>query len=144
MLNKNANCYNIEKNFKYNTVVLQFSAHFELIFDNSNVNNDKQIKQTNGKLFFCKLLRIIKFFFLILLREATLESKVVSTNRNSSAFLLPTSETISNVELFSIFLQTFLKQCYWQLFCWSAVKKILRILCVWTLKILYTIKRILT
>ena len=47
MLNKNANCYNIEKNFKYSIVIstFKFSEHFQLIFDNSNVNNDKEIKQ---------------------------------------------------------------------------------------------------
>ena len=83
--------------------ILQFSEHFQLIFDNSNVNKDKQIKQNYGKVF-----RIIKFFFLILLRKATLESKFVPTNRNSSAFLLHTSKTCSNFKLFSIFSQSFL------------------------------------
>ena len=73
--------------------ILQFSAHFQLIFDSSNVNNDKWIKQTNGEHFFCKLFRIIKFFFPILLREVTLQSKVAPTNRNSSAFLLHTNKT---------------------------------------------------
>ena len=42
-------------------------------------------KIKNGELIFCKLFRIIQFFFLILLREATLESKVAPTKRNSSA-----------------------------------------------------------
>ena len=65
--------------------MLQFSEHFLLMFDKSNLNNDKQIKQ---KTIFCKLFTIIKFFFLILLREATLESKLAPTNRNSSVFLL--------------------------------------------------------
>ena len=107
MINKKANCCNIETNFKYRTVchkyVQYFSEHFQLIFNNSNVNNDKKSKTKNGKLFFCKLFRIIKFFFLILLRKATLESKVSSTNRNSAAFLLHTSKT--NVS----WLQTFLE-----------------------------------
>ena len=103
----------LSKNFKYNTVILvrlvsilQFSEYFQLIFNNSNVNSDKQIKQKmaiSKSFLFCKLFRIIKFFFLILLREATLESKIAPTNRNSSAFLLHTSKTLSNVELFSIF-----------------------------------------
>ena len=50
---------------------------------------------TNKKLqtFLCKLFRIIKFFFLILLKKANLELKVTPTNRNSSAFLLCTSKT---------------------------------------------------
>ena len=64
-------------------------------------------KTKNAKLFFCKLFRIIKFFFLILVREATLEPNVASTNRNSSAFLLHTSMTFSNVAVFTIFSQTF-------------------------------------
>ena len=55
-----------------------------------------QQRQTNktkyGELICCKLFRIIKIFFLILLREATLKSKVAPTNRNRSAFLLYTSK----------------------------------------------------
>ena len=54
--------------------------------------------------FFCKLYRIIKFFFFNLLREATF----ASTKRNSSAFLLQPSKTFFNVVQFSIFSQTFL------------------------------------
>ena len=87
--------------------ILQFAEHFQLIFVNSNVNNDQQIKQKRPN-FFCKLFRIIEFFLLSLLREATLESKVAATNRKTSVFLLRTSKTFSNVELFSIFSQTFL------------------------------------
>ena len=133
--------------------ILHFSKHFQLIFDNSNVNKWQTDKTKNGKLFFCKLFRIIQFSFLILLREATLESKVVPTSCNSSALMLHTCMSFSKVELFSIFSQTFLelifatkKQCYWdnQLFYIAAVKKILPILCVWTLEILFANKRILT
>ena len=51
-------------------------------------------KTKNCELFFCKLFRIIKYFFLILLREATLESKVCLTNRNSLAFLLHTNNAV--------------------------------------------------
>ena len=82
--------------------ILQFSEHFQFIFDNSNVNNDKQINK-KWQIFFCKLLKIIKFFVLILLIEATLELKVAPTNRNSSPFLLHTSK------IFSIFSQIFLQ-----------------------------------
>ena len=67
--------------------ILQCSEPFQFIFDNSN-----------DELIFCKLFRIIQF-----LREATLESKVAPTNRNRSVYLLHTSKTFSNVELFSIF-----------------------------------------
>ena len=69
MLNKNANCYNIEKNFKYSTVICTFSEHitisehFQLIFDNSNVNNDKQIKQKKPKNFCCNFSELSNFSF---------------------------------------------------------------------------------
>ena len=88
--------------------ILQLSEHFQLICDNSNVNNDKQIKQKMAN-FFLQTFQKLKFYFLILLREATLESKVDHTNCNSSAFQLHISKIFTNVELFSIFLQTFLK-----------------------------------
>ena len=67
----------IENNFKYSTVISTFSKHITIFrtFDKSNFNNAKQIKQKMAN-FFCKLFGIIKFFFLILLRKATLESKV--------------------------------------------------------------------
>ena len=74
------------------------------MFDDSNVKKRQTNKAQNGKLF-----RIIQFFFLILLREATLESKVATTNSNSSAFLLCTSKTFPNVELLSIVLKSFLE-----------------------------------
>ena len=80
------------------------------------------LKTKNGQLLFCKFFRIIQFFFLILLRDVTLESKVTPTNRKSAAFLLHTSKCFSNVELFSISTQTFLET---MLFCLPAVKKII-------------------
>ena len=71
----------------------------------------KSINKWNKKckVFFWKLFRIIKFSFLILLREANLESKVAPTNRNTSPLMLHTSKTFSTVELFSIFSETFLE-----------------------------------
>ena len=143
MLNKNASCYDIENNFKYSTVIITFSEHIT-IFRTFSIDiwqlkcQQRETDRTkNGELYFWK------FFFLIILREATLESKVVPANRNSSALLLYTSKT------FSIFSQTFLELIFTtkiktMLLKQSAVKKILHILCVWTLKILYTNKRILT
>ena len=90
--------------------ILKFSEHFQLIFDNSNVNNDKQIKQKKGQfVIFANFSVLSKLVFLILLREVTLESKVASSNRNSSAFLLHNSKIYYNVEFFSIFSQTFLE-----------------------------------
>ena len=105
MLNKNANC----------TVISMFSEHITIF---RTLSNDiwqlkYQQRQTNKtkkfRTFFCKLFRIIRYFFLILLREATLESKVASTNHNSSVFLLHTNKIFSNVEVFSIFSQIFLE-----------------------------------
>ena len=85
--------------------ILQFSKHLQLIL---NVNNEKQRKQKTVNVFL-QTLQNYQIFLLILLRKATLESKVTPTNLNSSAFLLHTSQTFSNVELFSIFSQTFLE-----------------------------------
>ena len=100
MLNKNANCYNIEKNFKYRTVIIITYSEYITIFRTLSIDiwqlkyQQRQTNKTkNDELFFCKLFRMIKFFFLILLREASLESKAAPTNRNSSAFLLHTSKT---------------------------------------------------
>ena len=113
-------------------------------------------KTKNGELFFGKLFRNVKFLFLILLREGALESNVAPTNCNSLAYLLHTSKAFSNVELFYIFSQTFFELIFatkikTMLLKQSAVlfsscqkKKILSILCTWTLKILFTNKRILT
>ena len=115
MLNKNANCYNIEKNFKYRTVIIITYSEYITIFRTLSIDiwqlkcQQWQTNKTkNTHIFFCKLFRIIKFFFVILLRKATLESKVALTNCNSSVFVLHTSKDFSNVELFSIFSQTFL------------------------------------
>ena len=114
MLNRNANCYNIEKNFKYSTVISTFSEHI-IIFRTLSIDIWQlkcQQRQTKNGLsdfieFICLFIicRIIKFFFVILLREATLESKVVSTNLNSSAFLFQRWVVVH-------FLQTFLEIIY--------------------------------
>ena len=84
--------------------ILQFSEHFQLIFDNSNVNNDKQIKQKMSNFFSANFSELSNFSSFV-----TLESRVIPTNRNSSAFLLHTSKAFSNVEVFSNFSQTFLE-----------------------------------
>ena len=80
------------------------------MFDNSNVNNDKQIKQKTTN--FCSaIFRIIKFFFHMLWKEATLEFKVAPTNRNSSALLLHTSKTRVTEyppKFYTVFRQAFL------------------------------------
>ena len=82
--------YNIEKNFKYSTVISTFSKHIT-IFRTLSIYIWQLICQqtTNKKLWACLFIicRIIKFFFFILLREGiTLESKAVPTNRKSRRF----------------------------------------------------------
>ena len=138
--NKNANCYNIEKTFKYNTVVSAFSEHITIFRTLSNYIwqlkcQQRQInKWKNPEFFFWKLFRIIKFFFLILLIGTTLESKVACCT------LVRPVPTLNCFPFFkSFFGNNFRDQNKNnQLFCWPAVKKILRILCVWSLKILFT------
>ena len=94
MLNNNANYYNIEKNFKYSTVISTFSEHI-IVFRTLSIDiwqlkcQQRQENKTKNKelVYLQSFLLLIKFVFLILLREATLESKVAPTNRNSSALL---------------------------------------------------------
>ena len=82
---------------------------------------------------------------IIILEKHKYSSWVARKNCNSSAFLLHTRKTFSNVELFLNFFTNFFgtnfrytkgKQYCWnnQLFCLPTVKKILLILCLWTLK----------
>ena len=66
-----------------------------------DVNNDKQIKQKMANFF----LQTFQNYQIFLRHPA-------SNNRNSSAFLLHTSKTFSNIELFSIFSQTSLGQIF--------------------------------
>ena len=89
--------------------ILQFSKGFQLKFWQLKCQQRQTNKTKKSKLFFCKLFKIITFFFLILLRKANLESQVAPTKRNNLALLLHTSKTFSNVELFSIFSQIFLE-----------------------------------
>ena len=104
MLNKNANCYNIEKNFKHTTVISTFSEHITTFRTLSIDIWQLQCQHLN---FFSA--KFSEFSFLILLREATLKSKIAPTNRNSSAFLLHSSKTFSNIEFLPIFSQIFLE-----------------------------------
>ena len=102
MLNKNTNLCNIEKKFKYSTVVSTFTEHIIIFWTLSidigqlKYQQRKTNKTKNGELFCCKFFRIIKFLFLILLRETNLESKVAPTNRNNSVFLLHTGNFFGN------------------------------------------------
>ena len=72
--------------------ILQFAEHYQLIFDNAMSTTTNKLNR-KWRTFFCKLLRI-KFFFLILLREVTLESKAVPTNHKNPAFHLHTGKPI--------------------------------------------------
>ena len=111
MRNKNANCSNIEKNFKYNTVIIiTLSDHITIFrilsIDIWQLKCQQTTNKLNKNMVNVFLHKIIKFFFLFLLREDTLESKVVTTNSNSSAFLLPTFSTSSCFPFFhNIFLE---------------------------------------
>ena len=115
MLNKNTNCYNIEKNFKYSTVTSTFSEHIT-IFRTLSIDIWQlkcQQRQTNktksDNLFFLQNFQNYQIFLPHPSEETTLKSKVAPTNHNSSAFLLHTSKTFSNVELFYIFSHNFLE-----------------------------------
>ena len=141
MLNKNANCYNIQKYVQW--AYRNFPNTFNWYLTTQMSTTTSKYYKKWRIFFFCKVFRIIKFFFLmlitsnkwnkklrtffsanfsellnfsslILLIEATLESKVAPTNRNSSAFLSQTSNTFSDIEWFSIFSQTVIQQ-YWNL-----------------------------
>ena len=108
MLNKNVNCYNI-------SIISTFSEHITF-FRTLSIDIWQlkcQRRQTNktkdSKLFSVNFSELSNFSSSLFLREATLESKIAVTNRNSSAFLLDASKTFFNVELFSHFLQTFLE-----------------------------------
>ena len=88
--------------------ILQFSEHFQLIFDNSNVSKGKKIKQKKANFFAANLSDLSKCFFLILLRQDPLKSKVALTTATArpSCYTLA-GKTFSKVELFSIFSHTY-------------------------------------
>ena len=131
MLNKNANCCNIEEHFKYGAVISAFNEHFT-IFRILSID----IWQLKSKFFFLEFIclftiyRTSKFFFLILLRETTFRSKAVPINRKSRHCC----KTCSNGDFISISSQTFSATKVRnqnkdniiekkQLFGWPAVKK---------------------
>ena len=151
MLNKNANCYNIEKNFKVRSVsMLQFFEHFQLIIDNSNINNDKQIKQKKANFFSANFSALSKFSSSFLWDKPIWNQKLLLLAAKAQHTLVRSFTTLSCFLFFTnIFGINFLDPIKTmllnsQLFRWPAVKKILHILCVWTLKILFANKRILT
>ena len=129
MLNKIAHCYDIEKNFKYSTFNWYLTTRM-------STTTNRQNKSELFSPYFSEITNYSSSSFWGI--------KSCFYHRNSSAFLLHNSKIFSNVKLFSIFSQTFLEliSAGWNNS--PAVKKILRILCVWTLKMLYTNKRILT
>ena len=147
MLNKNANCYNIEYNFKYITIISTFSEHITIfrIFSigiwELNYEQRQTNKAKNGNLF-----RIFKIFIPILQKLLLL----TATARRFFQRLVRPFPTLSCFELSStnFFVTNFPQQkkiiFSKQLFPLPAVEIILHILCVWTLKILYRNKPILT
>ena len=102
MLNKNANCYNIEKNFKYSTVMSTFSeliAIFRtLSMDICQLKCQQWLtnKTKNGKLF-----RIIKFFCSSFCGKPLWHQKLL--------LLTATARPFSTLSCFSFFPQTFLE-----------------------------------
>ena len=124
--------------------ILQFSEHFQLIFDNANVNNDKQIKQKMAK-FFLQTFQNYQIF----LPHPSKESYFgIKSGHNRSAFLLHIGKTFSYVELVSIFSQTFLELIFATKIKTMLLKQsaVLFTSCQKniTFKILFTNKRILT
>ena len=137
--------------------LLQFSEHFQFKFDNSNVNNYKHIKQKMADFFFVKL---STFSALSFWEKPLWNQRLLLLTAIDRQFLLHSTQTFSNVELFSIVSQTFfelifatkmktmlLKQS--DVLFKTVAKRILRIYWlhiayVWTLKIFCTNKRILT
>ena len=98
MLNKNANCYNIEKNLKYSAVISEYIQWAYYNFPKTQL----KCQQWNYNL----------LFFIILLRETTLESKVAPTNRNSSASLFTLVRPFPKLSFFNSFTNFF-----WTNFC---------------------------
>ena len=145
MLNKNANCYNIEKYFKYSTVVNTFSEDIT-IFRTLSIYiwqlkcQERQTNKTkNCKLFSANFSESLNFSSLSFLSYR-------------SCYIL-----VRPFPVLSCF--SFLQKKFWKLIFATKIKtmslkqsavsfiscqKILRILYVWTLEILYTNKRILT
>ena len=90
--------------FHYRTMLLLNQKKKKHNFPNTfncylttRMSTTKTNKTKNGELVFCKLYRIIKFFFLSLLREATFQLKIAANKRNSLAFLLYISKTFYNI-----------------------------------------------
>ena len=127
MLNKNANCYNIEKNFKYSTVISTFSEHIT-IFRTLSIDilqlkcQQWQKKNWNKKwrTFFLQTFQNYQIFLPYPSERSHFWSKVAPTNCNRLEFLLHTGKTFSNVELYSIFSETFL-----ELICATKIKAML-------------------
>ena len=118
MLNKNANCYNIEKNFKYSTVISTFSEHItRTIFRTLSIDiwqlkcqqpNDKQIKQKITNFVSANVSELSNFSSSYFWEKPLWNQKL----------LLPTAKsggkTCSNVELFSIFFTNFFETSFRQ------------------------------
>ena len=145
MHNKNANCYNIEKNFKYSTVISTFSEHITIYRTLSiDIWQLKHKKQKMANFFsanFSELSNFSKFSSLFFWEKPLWNQKLLlltATAWRSSYTLVRAFPLFSPPNIKTMFL----KQSA-VLFS-SCQKKIFRILCVWTLKILFTNKRILT
>ena len=89
--------------------IWQFSEHFQLIFENSNVNNDKQLKQTEAANFFSVNFSELSNFSSSSFWEKQVWNQKFVLLTATVGHSYYTSKTFSNVELFFIFSQTFLE-----------------------------------
>ena len=157
MLNKNSNCYNIENNFKYlyNTAISTFSEHIT-IFQTLSIGiwqlkcQQRQTNETKNDEDFSANFSELSSFSSSPFWEKTLWNQklllLTATARRSCYTLVRPFPTLSCFPFFHKLFWNEFSLCCWnnQLFCLPNVKKILRILCEWTLKILFRNKRILT
>ena len=126
--------------------ILQFSEHFQLIFDNSNVNNGKQIKQKILNFFsaiFSELLNLSSSSFWL---KPLLNQKLLLLNATARRSCYTVVRPFPTLSCFPFFFTNFFGTnfCHQNKIKLQLSKAILPILCVWTLKISYTNKRILT
>ena len=108
--------------------LLQFSSilQLQLIFGNSNVKNNKQIKQKMVN-FFSGNYQI--FFFLILLREAILESKLLLLSATAQPYCYTLVRPFPTLSSFPFFSQSFFIETI-SCFVYQLLKKYCVVMCL--------------
>ena len=91
--------------------ILQFSAHFQLICDNSNVNKRQtQNSGSGGRQIFIEFIYNLQNNLTILLHPSKRNFFLIkSYSYQMLTFLLNTSKTYSNIKLFAFFRKLFLR-----------------------------------